>query len=500
LPYPAWLPAVVLGLVTLAVYWPAMQHDFVNYDDDVYVTANARVQGGLTLQNIIWAFTHSLNANWHPLTVLSHMLDCQLFGLNPWGQHLTNVLLHAGNTALVFLLLRTLTGAVWRSVMVAALFGWHPVHVESAAWVAERKDVLSTCFGLLALLFYARYAESSKIQSPKFKTFYCLSLLFFACGLMSKAMLVTWPLVLLLLDYWPFGRWKAGSRWLLVREKIPFFVMAAAASIVTFMVQKHEGALQAGEKLPLAARGGNALVSYCRYLEKIFWPADLAVFYPHPGHWPAAEVLLAGGLVAGLSAPIWSQRRRYPFLLMGWLWFLGTLLPVIQLVQTGNHAMADRYTYVPSLGVFIVLVWGAYELAGRWRILAPGISVAGGVVLVLCVALTRQQLSYWQDSETLFRHTLAVTENNDLAHNNLGDALNQKGQIDDAMSEFQEAIRLKPDSADAHYNLGKVLVEKGRLEDGISQYQEAIRLKSDYVQARNNLARALGMKNAAASH
>lgn len=339
---PAWLLAVLLGLVTLALYWPATRHDFLTYDDDVYVTANSHVQAGLTLAGLKWAFITPVNSNWHPLTMLSYMLDCQMYGLNPWGHHLTNLVLHAVNTVLVFLLLRRLTGSVWRSAAVAALFGWHPLHVESVAWVAERKDVLSAGFGFLTLILYARYVEQSKIRNPKSKIYYGLALIVFALGLMSKSMLVTWPFVMLLLDFWPLNRVAGpGSRvsgWRrLVLEKIPFFALAAAASVMAFIAQKNNGAVVNFQNLSFGARVGNALVSYCRYLGKLFWPAKLAVFYPHPRHWPLAEVLLAGGLLAVLSVFLFIRRRRHPFLLMGWLWFVGTLVPVIGLVQIGGQ-------------------------------------------------------------------------------------------------------------------------------------------------------------------
>ena len=528
---PLWLLAVLLALATIVLYWPAMDAGFVNFDDGFYVTSNARVQSGVTLEGIKWAFFNPVCYMWHPLTVLSHMLDCQFFGLKPWGHHLTSVLLHALNTMLVLLLLRRLTGAIWRSLLVAALFGWHPLQVESVAWVAERKNVLSTCFGLLALLFYARYAEvqsqRGKVQGPKSKVqsqaagipavqhgsrttvhalrstlhaprYYVLSLLFFALGLMSKPMLVTWPFVLLLIDYWPLNRIQVSdvnlhSRNLrrLVMEKIPFFALAAVTCVVTFMVQKQGGILASADTLPLGARGGNALISYCRYLGKLFWPIHLAVLYPHPGRWPVEKVLLAGVLLLGLSVLFFVQRRRYPFLLMGWLWYCGTLLPVIQLVQTGTHAMADRYAYVPSLGVLIAAIYGAAELLRNWRYRAIALSGMGAVAIVLCLRLTRQQLEYWQDSEALSRHALEVTENNPMAHYLLGNALADRGQIDEAIRQYQEAIRLQPGYAEYHYNLGSVLARSGQTGEAIRQLQEALRLQPDNVMARLNLGNAL---------
>jgi tetratricopeptide (TPR) repeat protein len=363
--------------------------------------------------------------------------------------------------------------------------------------------VLSAFFGLLSLLFYARYAQAAeagkqRAEANLLSSNYWFALLFFALGLMSKAMLVTWPFVMLLLDYWPLQRVKvqgSGSRvQRLVIEKIPFFALAAAASLVTYAVQNQQGAVMTVENFPPGARVGNAIISYCRYLGKMFWPTDLAVYYPHPGYWPPVEVLLAGVLLAGLSALLFMQRRHYPFLLVGWLWFVGTLVPVIGLVQVGEQAMADRYTYIPSVGVLMLTIWGAHELTRRWRHQAMVLLLAGVTTVVLCVALTRQQLGYWQDSETLFRHALAVTQNNQIALNNLGDALLEKGQTDDAIRQFQVVIRLKPNDADAYNNLGNALGKSGRIDEAISQYHEALRLKPDNASAHYSLGAALEAK------
>ena len=491
--FPAWLMAMLLLLATIVLYWPATRHDFVNYDDDFYVTANVHVQSGLNSESIKWAFCNPVAGNWHPVTILSHMLDCQLYGLKPWGHHLTSLLLHAVNTVLVFLLLRSMTGALWRSALVAALFGFHPLHVESVAWIAERKDVLSTFFGLLALVFYVRHAKP-KIGNRKSEIGnYLLSLLFFALGLMSKPMLVTWPFVMLLLDWWPLNRMRNAECGMwnfknLVLEKIPFFALAVAASVVTFAVQKQAGAVMPVEGFTFGARVGNALISYCRYLGKTFWPTDLAVYYPHSGHWPLAEVLLAVAFLCAISAISFLKRERYPYLLMGWLWFVGTLVPVIGLVQVGEQAMADRYTYIPSLGMLILIVWGAHELTGGWRWQKIAFSVAASATTIFCIGLTRHQLGFWQDSEILFRHTLEVTENNFMAHNNLGTALGEKSQIEEAISQFQQAIRLKPNIAEVHYNLALALARENQIDEALKQLHEAIGLKPDYPAALNNLA------------
>jgi protein O-mannosyl-transferase len=527
---PLWLLAALLVLGTMASYWPATRCDFVSLDDDFNLTENVHVLNGLTLAGIKWFFFNpAVLPGWMPLTMSSHMVVYQVCGLNPWAHHLVNVLLHALNAALVFVLLQQMTGATRRSLWVAALFAVHPLRVEAVVWVTELREVLSACFGLLALMAYARYAEvqslKSKVQSPKSvvrglspishlpaSIFYLLSLFLFALGLMSKPTLVTWPFVMLLLDYWPLERSaECGIRnaesgaggngqgrtlpWTKrVWEKVPFFVLAAVTSVVIFLGEKHRGYLEMNDYLPLSARVGNALISYCRYLGKLFWPAELAVYYPHPGHWPSGKVLLAVGVILGLSVLFFMRRRRYPYLLMGWLWYCVTLVPVSQVIQTGRYAIADRWTYLPSLGVLILTAWGASELARRWRHQVLGLAVTAGAAVVLCLALTRQQIGYWQDSEALFRHALEVTENDYLAHNNLGVALDAKGQSDEAIRQYQEAVRLKQDYAPASYNLGVTLYKKGQMDEAIVQLQEAIRLEPDYAEAHNNLGNALFMK------
>ncbi len=505
----AWLIAASLVLVTMAVYWPVRGYGFLNLDDPAFVVDNSHVQGGLSWEGVKWAFqlTQDQVDYWHPLTWLSLMLDVSLFGPTASGFHLTNVALHATNSVLVLLLFWLLTGAFWRSAVVAALFALHPLRVESVAWVTERKDVLSTFFGLLSLMAYARYARG-RMQNPATRNprhvsrFYLLSLCFLACGLMSKAMLVTWPFVMLLLDYWPLGRMQNApprdtlpafrSRlFRLVREKIPFFVLSGSLCVITYLTEKQlkESAGRVALSMPL--RLENACVAYARYLGKTFWPVDLAVPYTQPGHWAGLEVGGSMLVVVGLGVLVLWLGRRRPYLLVGWCWFMGTLIPVIGLTKGWGCFMADRFTYGSCLGLLLALVWGAYEMTRRWRYQLTSLSVVVAAVIVSCLALTRQQLGYWQDSETLFRHTLAVTKNNDIAHNNLGTALEKKGQIDEALRHFQEALRLAPNYAHAHNNLGNALAKQGQIDEAIRHYQEAIRLQPDYAEACYNLGIAL---------
>ncbi|PWU14899.1 MAG: hypothetical protein C5B50_16345 [Verrucomicrobia bacterium] len=533
-----WLIAALLSLVTLVVYWPATSHEFVNYDDNQYVFENTHVTGGLSLQAVGWAFRTGYAANWHPLTWISHMMDCQLYGLKPWGHHLTSVCLHAINAALVFALFSQMTGAMFRSLFVALLFALHPLRVESVAWVAERKDVLSGCFGLLSLIFYVRYAQSgvegqavspsssakatadkkSNVQSPKSVragnapsvgswtipgtswsvvsgqwsvVYYLAALLFLALGLMSKPMLVTWPFVMLLLDYWPLRRVRSGTAWRLATEKLPFLALSIAACVITFLVQEQGGAMIAKGKLPFDVRAANALISYCRYLGKLFWPANLAVFYPHPGRWPTLEVGLAAAALCGISALALLKSRKYPFLVTGWLWFVGTLVPVIGLVQVGDLAMADRYTYLPSLGILLMVVWGACELIGRWRLPAVIVRGTGSAATVIYMALTWHQLGYWTDDQTLFEHALNAVPGNYIAHCNLAQDLTKHGRSDEAIRHYREAIRIKPDYADVHNNLGNALSKKGQLDEAVVELSEAIRLNPNSAEAHNNLGSTL---------
>ena len=506
---------LLLVVVTLAVYWPAVHCDFLNLDDTYYFTANHHVQTGLKPANIVWAFTTRYASNWHPLTWLSLMLDAELFGTGPFGPHLTNLLLHAANTALLFLLLRRLTAATWRSAIVAALFALHPLHVESVAWVAERKDVLSTFFGLLALLFYAGYAR--RVTSDGWQVtgteetapapdvsrvtchvslFYDLALLFFVFGLMSKPMLVTLPFVMLLLDWWPLqrvtsGKWQVASVRSLVWEKIPFFLLSAISCVVTYIAQQKGGSMVSLVKISLAGRIENAFVSYARYLGKTFWPSHLAVLYPHPIHWDAGLIVFSLLLVIGFSvAAVWFG-CKHPYVPVGWYWFVGTLVPVIGLVQVGIQSMADRYTYLPLMGVFMVVVWGFDEARVKRRLPESLVLFLVGTTLLAGAWVTRSQLSYWRDNETLFRHTLAVTENNYLAYNNLGTCLSEKGQLAEAMDCFQESLRIKPDNIDALCNMGSVLTRSGQWNEAVDYYHRALQIAPDRAEVLSNLGLVL---------
>ena len=448
---PVRLVSLLLALITVLLYVPAGFHDFILFDDPNYVTGNAMVANGLSWAGLKWAFIGWHASNWHPLTWLSHQLDCQLFGLNAGAHHLVNVLFHAANAVLLFRLWWRLTGALWPSAMVAALFAWHPLHVESVAWVSERKDVLSTFFGLLALLAYARYVVESKIQNPKSKIqssngklFYWLSLLAFGLGLLAKPMLVTLPLVLLLLDYWPLRRFTEPARlWTetaaLIREKWPFFLLTAASCCVTFLAQRLQAVVSLHQRA-LGLRLENAVVAWAGYLGKTIWPANLSIFYPLPEHFPMAQVVLSAVVLVAVSLLAWHWRWQRRYFLAGWLWFLGMLVPVIGLVQVGDQAMADRYTYLPAVGLFLAAVFGMAEARERWNLRAQPMVITAALILGTYAIVTKHQLAFWRDTETLFTRALAVTEHNGPAHMMLGVAFEQQGRMDDALSQYQAAI------------------------------------------------------------
>jgi tetratricopeptide (TPR) repeat protein len=485
---------------TLLLFARAIGHDFVNYDDPDYVTANAHVRAGLSLDGLRWALTSGEASNWHPLTWLSHQLDATLFGDNPRGHHATSVLWHALNAALAFLALRRLTGALWTSAFFAALFAWHPLRVESVAWVAERKDVLSGFFFFAVLWLYAGYVERRRAGGPGVWVYYGLTLLALALGLMAKPMLVTLPCVLLLLDVWPLRRTalvRAGGEpaeaWLrLIAEKLPMFALVVASAVATYQVQQAGGSVTAA--LDLGARMGNAVISVVRYLGKFILPIDLAVLYPHPGAWPARQVGAAAVVILAFSAfAVWQWRRR-PWIAIGWCWFLGTLVPVVGIVQVGLQAMADRYTYLTMLGVQLAVLWTVREWActpaarRSWAVVGAG-------VLVLCAGRTWHQIGVWQDSFTLFSHALAVTEKNYVAHDNRGLHLYKAGRVDEAMEDYRRALAINPAYMNANNNLGHALAEQGRPTEALPFYRVAQRAQPGNLEVRNNLANALSDLN-----
>jgi len=490
---------LLLAAVTLAVYWPVIHGDFVNYDDTDYFTSNTRVLAGLTPGNVAWAFTTGHTSNWHPLTWLSLMLDVDLFGWGPAGPHLTNLAFHLANTVLLFLLLRRLTRTTWRSVFVAALFALHPLHVESVAWISERKDVLSTFFGLLMLIAYARYVEKSTVHSPQSTVSYGLALVFFTLGLMSKPMLVTLPFVMLLLDFWPLQRvagdgWRVAAIRHLVLEKLPFFVLSAISCVVTFNVQQKGGAVVKLARISMAGRLENTFVAYARYLGKTVWPVVLGNPYPHPGHWELSLVIYAVALVAGLSAIAVLFARRFPFFFTGWFWFVGMLVPVIGLIQVGGAAMADRYSYLPLVGLFVILAWIGGELWSLRRWTKPFIVLAAGLLLAACAWRTRIQVGYWQNTETLFRHALAVTQNNIVACNKLGSFYSRQGRMTEAMNYYFKALQINPDDPDVLYDQGNAYAQRSDWENAISSYRHALQVTPDQPDILNNLGLALAAK------
>ncbi|HOW79011.1 MAG: tetratricopeptide repeat protein [Verrucomicrobia bacterium] len=543
--------AVLMGMAlvaaTLVAFGPILRNGFVSYDDRDYVLENAQVLAGLSWAGVKWAFTAGHAGNWHPLTWLSHQLDVQLFGRRAWGHHLTSLLLHAANAVLLFLVLRRATRSAaggmspaardWLCAGVAGLFALHPLRVESVAWVAERKDVLSGFFFMLTLGAYVRYAERRREQEGAGRETgggrhggfsalgcYLFALGFFALGLMSKPMLVTVPFVLLLLDYWPLGRWRGresggaaedrpggqteaaaaashltphplsspGGLSRLFLEKLPFFALAAASCAATVVAQRP--AMQPLSNLALGARVSNALVAYARYLGKTFWPLNLATPYPHPGHWPLGLVLLGLVLLAGVTGLVLWQRRRHPFGVTGWFWFLGMLVPVIGLVQVGEQSLADRYTYLPMVGVLIVVIWGVYEAgrrkAGRWRGLKPMLVCLAALVLLGCVLRTRDQCRCWRGSERLYRHALAVSRNNFIAAYNLGGWLDGEGRTDEALTYYRKAVEMQPRYPDPLNNIGCILAGRKQFAEAIPYFEAALRSRPDYVLAHENLAAA----------
>ncbi|MBI3939494.1 MAG: tetratricopeptide repeat protein [Acidobacteria bacterium] len=481
----------ILLLIPLLGFAQVISHDFVLYDDNMNVTGNRQVQEGLSGAGLRWALTTTHGANWHPLTWLSHMLDCQLFGLNPGGHHLTSLLFHLANTVLLFLVLTQTTGALGRSAIVALLFAIHPLHVESVAWVAERKDVLSTFFWMLTLLAYTAYARR---PSPGR---YLRVAVAFVAGLMSKPMLVTLPFVLLLLDYWPLGRYslhaapfgrQSWTAWKLIREKIPLFVLSAISSFITIAAQRSWGAVQTLEDLSLGARLANVIVSYAKYAQKMTWPAKLAAFYPHPGHsiplWQVGVALL---LLLCATAFILRAAARVPYLAVGWFWYLGTLVPVIGFVQVGGQAMADRYSYVPLIGLFIILAWGATQLVEKRVYGRAMLRASAGVLISALAVCTWFQVGYWRDTATLFDHAIRAVPDNYLAYNNLGYLLAQEGRLDEAIAQYSEALKIRPRYVHAHNNIGAALAAKGRVDEAMEHYAAALQIRPGQTEAHVNV-------------
>lgn len=515
---PQVLLSALLACAVLAVYAQVYRHGFVEYDDPGYVSENSIVRRGLTAEGVRWAFTTGRLGNWNPLVWLSHMLDVQLFGLNAGAHHLVSVALHIVNTLLLFAVLRRTTRALWPSFAVAALFGLHPLHVESVAWIAERKDVLSTLFWMLTIWAYAHYVEGRSAR------WYAATLAFFALGLMAKPMLVTLPFVLLLLDVWPLGRLalpsgaarRAGQRAsrppsrrsvahsdegtatahavplaTLLWEKAPLLLLTVAFSVLAYLTQVSLGAVAAADKLPLGLRVSNALVAYVRYLIMALWPVDLAVLYPYDVRLPLWQPVAAALCLGAMSVLVLRIARRHPYALVGWLWYLGTLVPVIGLVQIGSQALADRYTYVPLIGVFIMIAWGARSLVTHWAIPAPIVGTVAAAAIGAYAAAAWAQVGLWRDGETLLSHAIAVTRDNAVAHNNLGVALGTQGKTDAAMQQFREALRIKADYADAHNNVGLAFWRQARLEEAAAQYRQALQYDPDSAETHSNLGLVL---------
>jgi len=494
---------ILLGLavMTFAIYAQVIGHQFITLDDDAYIKGNVMVNRGVTLAGVAWAFSTFDQGNWHPLTWIAHMMDSQLFGMNAGGHLLVNALIHIANTLLVFWFLFRTTHARWPSALAAALFALHPLHVESVAWAAERKDTLSTFFGLLSLIAYVRYAKGPSIRR------YAWVAITLVLGLLAKPMLVTWPFVMLLLDYWPLRRFDLTPRkematklWPLLREKFPLFALVAASAVITTIAQSHGGAVRTFQDFPIALRLTNALVSYVKYLLLTFWPNDLGVYYPYTtSGTPAWQIICAAFLLIGITAFCFFQRKSRPYLVVGWLWFMGALVPVIGIVQVGGQTMADRYFYIPSIGLFIVIAFGLADIAKTRRV-APSLSaaVASGILLALAI-LTNAQIHRWSDSFTLFKHTLAVTPPNLMIENNLGSALSRSGLHDEAGAHFEKALQIIP----AHYdsllydtllNMGITRFYQNRLPEAIEYCQSALRVRPDAPKAHDLLGMALAMQ------
>jgi protein O-mannosyl-transferase len=477
---------LVLAAITFVVFGQTLRYGFVEYDDNGYVYENPVVVQGLTLKGIVWALTYGEIGHWHPLTWLSHMADCQVYGLNPGGHHLTNVLLHAVAVMLLFLVLREMTGSLWRSAFVAAVFAIHPLRVESVAWIAERKDVLSGVFFMLTLWAYARYAR----QPSRWR--YAAVAVWYGLGLLCKNTLVTLPFVLLLLDWWPLGRMSRASLSRLVKEKIPLFLLSIGSCVATALVPEK---VPASDLLPFLERAGNAVVSYGIYLRQMVYPAGLAIPYLNPpGGLPFWKIALSFVLLAAISISVWVCRKGRPYLLVGWLWYLGMLVPAIGFIQISYYAHADRYTYLPGIGLVLAGTWAMGDWSMGWkqrRAVLGGLMAAVIGALMICAWI---QTGYWKNSEALWNHTVACTTANNIAHLNLGHDLRKKGKLDEAIAFYQKGLQTEPDNAEYHNNLGNTLREKGRVNEAIAQYQKALQIKPAFAEAHFNLGKALRQK------
>ena len=504
------LICAALSLITFLAFWGVLGNKFVNYDDEKYITENKDVQNGLSLKGVLWAFSTTTASNWHPLTWLSHMLDCQLFGLNPGRHHLVGLLLHIVNTLLLFAVLEMMTAAMWRSAFVAAVFAVHPLHVESVAWASERKDVLSTMFWLLTMILYVHYVRRQSIA------WYLLAVFAFALGLLAKPMLVTLPFALLLLDYWPLERLKTQDKRHktkttsnrqqikgLILEKTPFFVLSAVSSVITFVVQRNAGIMANVIEYPLRGRLENVSVSYVKYIMKMIWPVDLAILYPLYGNRPPVwQPVLAAILLIAVSIWIIRSAQKRKYLPVGWLWFLGTLMPVIGVVHVGAQSMADRYSYIPSVGLLVIAAWGIDELTAKWRSRKMALSVSASIIILALGIGTTYQVRYWQNTMTLFEHALAVTHNNAIANYNVGVELQSQGKAGDAVNHYRQAIQIDPEYAEAHNNIGRLLADEGKHNEALKHFNEALKIRPKYAEAHSNLGvllKSQGRLNEAAS-
>ena len=478
-----------LVAITFGVYWQTRGHDFVNYDDLVYVSENPQIQAGLNWQNVIKAFTHVHSHNWHPLATMSHMLDCQLFGLNPGAHHLVNVLLHSANAVLLFLLLGQITGGpsrtntIWSSAFVAALFAIHPLHVESVAWISERKDVLSGLFFFLTLFAYFHYT-----RKPDVVRYVTMSILF-GCGLLAKPMLVTLPAILLLLDYWPLDRLEKTSATKLLLEKIPLFALSIGSAIATLIAQR--GGIVQVAHLPLSWRAANALSAYLIYFWQMIWPANLATIYPHPGRLPIWETVGAAAVLALITVAVFVLQNRQPYLIVGWLWYLVMLLPVIGLIQVGSQAHADRYTYLSQIGLYVAATWAIVDSSKSVRYRREVFAAAGPIIIALFAWRAWIQASYWHDTERLWNRTFAVTKQNDIAHFNFGEFLLKKHRLDEAIAQFEIVLASHPADPDANFQIGSAFMEKGELSLAARHFERTLQAEPKSPEAETNLANVL---------